>query len=165
MGGSQTKCCEINCRKVNMLREKTRILQQKLDEMICLRETESQVHGQEIMVHALTESEWKQQRKLLQRELKMLNKVQAEWKRMYLAVKIELDNIINTASTTHQGGCWREDELRREARAKDETIQLLQAHIASIRLQQSRREREDDILRQSLRIITHNKKKPNLLHH
>ncbi|MFS8005878.1 hypothetical protein Hanom_Chr13g01242561 [Helianthus anomalus] len=177
MGGSQTKYCESSrCGEVKMLREKTKILQQKLDEVMCLRETESQVHDQEMMVHALKESEWKQERKWLQREVKRLveektrkremmaieKKQQLEaverWKRLYLAIKTELDNLVS-----HQGaGCWAEegeDELRREVRAKDETIQLLQAHIASIEQQQSRREREVDILRQSLRIITHNRRK------
>ncbi|KAI3756030.1 hypothetical protein L1987_55842 [Smallanthus sonchifolius] len=177
MGGShsQTKCESTSCRRdLKMFREKTKILQQKLDEMMCLRETESHVHDQEIMVHALKESEWRQERKWLQREVKRLKKnlVQQKtrksemetkeeavekWKRLYLEIKIELDNLIN--KTTHQGGRWREDELRREMRAKDETIQLLQDHIASIEQQWSRREREVDILRQSLRIITHNNKK------
>nr|GFD51620.1 hypothetical protein [Tanacetum cinerariifolium] len=61
-------------------------------------------------------------------------------------------------------GCRREegeyliDELRREVRAKEETIELLQAHIASIEQQESRRQHEVDILRQSLRIMSHKKK-------
>ncbi|KAJ0903440.1 hypothetical protein HanPSC8_Chr07g0269871 [Helianthus annuus] len=183
MGGSQTKYCESSsrCGEVKMLREKTKILQQKLDEVMCLRETESQVHDQEMMVHALKESEWKQERKWLQREVKRLKKLVEEktrkremmaiekkqqleaverWKRLYLAIKTELDNLVS-----HQGaGCWT-DELRREVRAKDETIQLLQAHIASIEQQQSRREREVDILRQSLRIINRKKKPIIYLQH
>nr|GEV28392.1 hypothetical protein [Tanacetum cinerariifolium] len=112
------------------------------------------------MVHALKESEWKRERKWLQKEVKRQKKVSEEreqrnrrkeimvlektsekvvlreleqmredraqrdeavekWKRLYLAIKIELDNLINK---THQGeiGCRREegeyliDELRRE---------------------------------------------------
>ncbi|GKA65768.1 hypothetical protein Tco_0765475 [Tanacetum coccineum] len=203
MGGSQTKG-HANGREVRILREKTKLLQQKLDEMMCLRETENEVHDQEVMVHALKESEWKRERKWLQKEVKRQKKVSEEreqrnrrkemmvlektsekvvlheleqmredraqrdeavekWKRLYLAIKIELDNLINK---THQGeiGCWREegeyliDELRREVRAKEETIELLQAHIASIEQQESKRQREVDILRQSLRIMSHKKK-------
>ncbi|XP_076924520.1 uncharacterized protein LOC143586993 [Bidens hawaiensis] len=169
MGASQTKYCETNrCAEVKMLRDKTKILQQKLDEMMRLRETESQVHDQELMVHALKESEWKQERRWLQRELKkqktrkreMMERDEAvkKWKRLYLAIKTELDQLI-----AHQGGCGccREDELKRDqVKAKDETIQLLHAHIASLQQQCLRRERELDILRQSLRIITHSNNKP-----
>ncbi|KVH91042.1 centrosome-associated protein CEP250-like [Cynara cardunculus var. scolymus] len=195
MGGSQTKSHANGC-EVRILREKTKLLQQKLDEMMYLRETESQVYEQEIMVHALKESEWKRDRKWLQREVKKLRKALEErnrgrqmmamgkktdlafdqmreeraqrdeavekWKRLYLAIKIELDNLINKA---HQGETesWREEEeyltyeLRRELKAKEETIELLQAHIASIEQEESRREREVDILRQSLRIMSHKK--------
>ena len=56
MGGSQTKG-HANGREVRILREKTKLLQQKLDEMMCLRETENEVHDQEVMVHAIKESE------------------------------------------------------------------------------------------------------------
>lgn len=116
MGGSQTKCHGTDYRELKMLREKTKILQQKLDEMMCLREIESQAHDQEIMVNALKESEWKQERKWLQREVKRLKIVQEntmkkemmankeaveKWKRLYLAIKIELDNLIN--KTANQG--------------------------------------------------------------
>jgi len=116
MGGSQTKCHATNYRELKMLKEKTNILQQKLEEMMCLREIESQAHDQEIMVNALKESEWKQERKWLQREVKRLKIVQEntikkemmvnkeaveKWKRLYLSIKIELDNLIN--KTTNQG--------------------------------------------------------------
>ncbi|KAJ9555623.1 hypothetical protein OSB04_010237 [Centaurea solstitialis] len=198
MGGSQTKSRHhaTNGCELRILREKTKLLQEKLDEMMYLRETESQVYEQELMVHALKESKWKQDRKWLQREVKKLKKALEErssrdevgkqidfafeqmreeraqrdeavekWKRLYLAIKIELDNLINN---THQAGettaSWREEEeylayeLRRELKAKEETIELLQAHIASIEQEESRRGRELDILRQSLRIMSHKKK-------
>lgn len=145
MGSSQTKVQGqglANGREVRILREKTKLLQQKLDEMMCLRETESEMHDQEIMVHALKESEWKRERKWLQKEVKTLKKVVEEkeernrrremmrtenkktqkmvlheleqmkedraqrdeavekWKRLYLAIKIELDSLIQK---THQG--------------------------------------------------------------
>ncbi|KAL4591022.1 hypothetical protein LXL04_003970 [Taraxacum kok-saghyz] len=204
-GGHHGNGCE-----VRILREKTKLLQQKLEEVMSLRGTENEVYEQEMMVHALKESEWKQERKWLQREVKRLKKVMEEkeqrnrrrdtvliekksekmafqelqtdlvleqmreererrdeavekWKRLYLAIKIELDNLINT---THEGKpiSWREEEeyvmneLQKELRAKEETIELLQAHIASIEQQESKKERELDILRQSLRIMNHRKK-------
>lgn len=47
------------------------------------------------------------------------------------------------------------DEIQREVKAKEEHIEILQSRLASMEQQESRREREMDILRQSLRIMTH----------
>ncbi|XP_052189158.1 uncharacterized protein LOC127799287 [Diospyros lotus] len=85
-----------------------------------------------------------------------------KWKRLYLAIKIELDDLIQR---THQGERWRwkaeeEEPLRQELKAKEETIALLQARLASVEKEGARRDREVDILRQSLRIVTHKKKQP-----
>ena len=50
--------------------------------------------------------------------------------------------------------------MRQELKAKEETIALLQARLASVEKEGARRDREVDILRQSLRIVTHKKKQP-----
>lgn len=49
-------------------------------------------------------------------------------------------------------------ELQKELVAKEKTIELQQTQIASIKQEESKREREIDILRQSLKIMCHNKK-------
>lgn len=49
-------------------------------------------------------------------------------------------------------------ELKKELTAKEERIELLQAKLASMEHQESKREREMDILRQSLRIMSHKKR-------
>lgn len=52
------------------------------------------------------------------------------------------------------------EELQQELRAKEETIENLQTRLASMEQEKSKREREIDILRQSLKIMSH-KKKPS----
>ena len=81
-----------------------------------------------------------------------------KWKMLYLAIKHELDDLIKR---THEGTLyWRVEEedfmedVQREMKAKDETIQVLKAQIASMEDEEYKRKREIDILRQSLRIMT-----------
>lgn len=53
-------------------------------------------------------------------------------------------------------------ELKQELAAKEERIELLQAKLASMEHQELRREREMDILRQSLRIMSHQRRPTKL---
>uniref|UniRef100_A0A803MUC1 Uncharacterized protein n=1 Tax=Chenopodium quinoa TaxID=63459 RepID=A0A803MUC1_CHEQI len=83
-----------------------------------------------------------------------------KWKMLYLAIKHELDDLIQR---THEGTLnWRADEeelmedLQRELKARDETIQVLKAQLASMEDEEYKRKREVDILRQSLRIMSIN---------
>ena len=50
------------------------------------------------------------------------------------------------------------EKLQRELNAKQETIEILKARLASMEEEEAKREREVDILRQSLRIISNKKK-------
>ncbi|KAL9272520.1 hypothetical protein AKJ16_DCAP22094 [Drosera capensis] len=87
-----------------------------------------------------------------------------KWKMLYLAIKNELDDLIER--THQQGGaiCWRGAEenfteaLKRELNTKDEKIQALKAQIAAMEQEEYKRKREFDILRQSLRIVTNKTK-------
>ncbi|KAI3430113.1 uncharacterized protein J3R85_008256 [Psidium guajava] len=83
-----------------------------------------------------------------------------KWKQLYLAIKIELDDLIQT---THCGEgllCWKPEggqmveELKRELRAREETIEALKSQLASLEQDKRKSERETDILRQSLRIMS-----------
>ena len=49
------------------------------------------------------------------------------------------------------------EDLHRELKAKEETIEVLKARLASMEKDEVQREREVDILRQSLRIISNKK--------
>lgn len=53
-------------------------------------------------------------------------------------------------------------ELKQELTAKEERIELLQAKLASMEDQELKREREMDILRQSLRIMSHRRRPTKL---
>ncbi|KAF5452597.1 hypothetical protein F2P56_027573 [Juglans regia] len=84
-----------------------------------------------------------------------------KWKQLYLAIKMELDDLIQR---THHGEVqyyWKAEEeeeliqeLQRELHAKEETIRGLKARMSSMEHEEYSKEREIDILRQSLRIMS-----------
>ncbi|XP_042513604.1 uncharacterized protein LOC122088404 [Macadamia integrifolia] len=85
-----------------------------------------------------------------------------KWKKLYLSIKTELDTLIHRA---HQGdGLYlREEEdtirvLKTELKGKEETIQDLKARVAVMEKEGIKKEREIDILRQSLRIMSSKRK-------
>ncbi|KAK2643824.1 hypothetical protein Ddye_019019 [Dipteronia dyeriana] len=87
-----------------------------------------------------------------------------KWKHLYLAIKTELDHLIHT---THNGDgvVYRRAEeeetireLRMEVKDKEESMEALRAQLASTEQEVYRRERDIDILRQSLKITSCNKK-------
>ncbi|XP_068654004.1 uncharacterized protein [Aristolochia californica] len=84
-----------------------------------------------------------------------------KWKRLYLAIKTELDDLI---LKTRQGERlrWGAEEdlinkLYRQLKAKEEMAEALTVRLADIEKEAARREREMDILRQSLRIMSNSK--------
>lgn len=50
------------------------------------------------------------------------------------------------------------EDIRKELKAKDETIEVLRAQLTSMEQNECRRNREMDILRQSLKIMSSKKK-------
>ncbi|KAK0607255.1 hypothetical protein LWI29_012192 [Acer saccharum] len=87
-----------------------------------------------------------------------------KWKHLYLAIKTELDHLIHT---THNGDgvVYRRaeeeetiQELRMEVKEKEESMEALKAQLASTEQEVYRRERDIDILRQSLKIMSYDKK-------
>ncbi|XP_068667030.1 uncharacterized protein [Aristolochia californica] len=84
-----------------------------------------------------------------------------KWKRLYLAIKTELDDLI--LKTRHGERLWRGREkdlingLRRQLKAKEEMAEDLRDRIGDMVNEAARRDREVDILRQSLRIISNSK--------
>ncbi|KAK4421668.1 hypothetical protein Salat_2117400 [Sesamum alatum] len=87
-----------------------------------------------------------------------------KWKQLYFAIKVELDDLIRKMHQEERLICWKTDEeemlieLNKELQTKEERIELLQAKLASMEDQELKREREVDILRQSLRIMSHKKR-------
>ncbi|KAI9078777.1 hypothetical protein K1719_039235 [Acacia pycnantha] len=81
-----------------------------------------------------------------------------KWKQLYLAIKTELDDLIQR--TYGDGLLWKAEEdeiqmenLKRELQERDETIQALKAQLGSMENEKNRTETEFDMLRQSLRIM------------
>ncbi|KAK4354878.1 hypothetical protein RND71_027072 [Anisodus tanguticus] len=215
MGSLQTKDdkSNLNAKIIEGLKYKVRLLQDEVNEIMCIRENECQVYQQEMIIFALKEAEWKQEKKKLKEEVNNLKKkledykeedkfrgvenqemvsgkcdnkechmlvrnslleqimVEAirrdeaieKWKNLYFVIKNELDELIQR---TNQGErlCWRTEEvelledLHMELKAKVEAVAYLKEKIASMEKQELKRDREIDILRQSLKIMSYNKK-------
>ncbi|KAJ8763930.1 hypothetical protein K2173_003712 [Erythroxylum novogranatense] len=91
-----------------------------------------------------------------------------KWKRLYLAIKNELDDLIQK---THRGDglYWRAEEeqmieeLKVELEAKERTIEDLKAQLAFAEKEGFKRARELDLLRQSLRITSTARKPPSFV--
>ncbi|KAG8372795.1 hypothetical protein BUALT_Bualt12G0104100 [Buddleja alternifolia] len=204
MGSSQTKH-KINSpseKVVEGLKNKVRVLQGEINEIMCIRESENQVYERELMVFAFKQAEWKTERKRLKDELKKMSKILEEkeegklrlgmesrdhfeknewefvsilehikeeqarrdetvekWKQLYFAIKVELDHLIQRTHHQEERVCWEteEEDLLMQLKAKEERIEALEAKLGLMEQQEHKREREMDILRQSLRIMCHNK--------
>ncbi|KAL6189348.1 hypothetical protein ACLB2K_040737 [Fragaria x ananassa] len=82
-----------------------------------------------------------------------------KWKQLYLAIKMELDDLIQRTDCGN-GLYWKAEEdiileeLKGQLKAKEEIIASLNSKIATMENEQYKREREIDILRQSLRIMS-----------
>ncbi|KAG0494149.1 hypothetical protein HPP92_005143 [Vanilla planifolia] len=81
-----------------------------------------------------------------------------KWKQLYLAIKKELDELIRR--TAEGGRCCFGDEgvvvdwLQAELKAKEDALDALEVKLLAVEKEVARREREIDILRQSLRILS-----------
>ncbi|KAL4295707.1 hypothetical protein GQ457_12G001620 [Hibiscus cannabinus] len=85
------------------------------------------------------------------------DEVVEKWKQLYLAIRTELDDLIQT---THGDVIyWKTEEeemmeeMKKELKNKEETIKTLRAQITSMEKEGFKRKREMDILKQSLRIL------------
>ncbi|XP_077210382.1 uncharacterized protein LOC143845861 [Tasmannia lanceolata] len=86
-----------------------------------------------------------------------------KWKRLYLAIKAELDNLIHRTCQGERLWWGTEDEymmegLHKELKAKEATVVALKEQLLAMEKEGAKREREVDILRQSLRIMSSTKK-------
>ncbi|XP_034914685.1 uncharacterized protein [Populus alba] len=83
-----------------------------------------------------------------------------KWKKLYLAIKAELDDLI---LRTHRDGLYRRaeeemiEELKMEVKAKEGCIKELKARLVFVENEEYSRAREVDILRQSLKIMSSRK--------
>ncbi|CAE6198723.1 unnamed protein product [Arabidopsis arenosa] len=123
------------------LREEVKSLRQKMEEK---EEAKAKQH----------EWEWVVEQMCLERAVR--EEAVERWKQLYFAIKNELDDLIHTT----YGEALRQkpqeeivQELRKEVKVRGETIETLKGRIALMEKQQNGKEREIDLLRQSLRIL------------
>ncbi|CAK8570651.1 unnamed protein product [Lathyrus sativus] len=212
MGGSASASVSKNKEKkcpqkqVKNLKEKVRILQDEIKEMVCEREKESRNYEREIMVFTFKEGDWKQEMKKMREEVKRLRELVKEkeekiremeeegmvekncekewelmgtklliqemkeergrrdeavekWKQLYLAIKNELDDLIQR-TYDGDGVYWKTEEndiqienLKNELQEKEESMKSLKAKLVCVEKERYKQEREFDLLRQSLRIM------------
>ncbi|XP_042437697.1 translation initiation factor IF-2-like [Zingiber officinale] len=88
--------------------------------------------------------------------------VAGKWKQLYVAIKTELDELIQRTPQgerfyfgSEQGMIGR---LRKELKTKEDTMETLKSRVKAMEQEASKRDREIDILKQSLRILSNNKK-------
>ncbi|KAG2306856.1 hypothetical protein Bca4012_084186 [Brassica carinata] len=97
-----------------------------------------------------------------------------KWKQLYLAIKNELDHLIIHTTSSSSGEAIKQrqlegkgeeeaiktvEKLRDEVRVKENTIETLKEKIALMDREKYEKEREIDLLRQSLRILGSKKNK------
>ncbi|KAF2314093.1 hypothetical protein GH714_022130 [Hevea brasiliensis] len=144
------------------LTEKVRLLQEDIKAIMYEREKESRAYERDMMVFAFKEAEWKQERKRLKEEVKRLRKMLEEKE---VRIRETEDGLVGRKARKighfqGDGLYWKAEEedmieeLKMEAKAKDEIIEELKARIALVEHEEYKRAREVDILRQSLRIVS-----------
>ncbi|KAG4953857.1 hypothetical protein AAZX31_14G106500 [Glycine max] len=82
-----------------------------------------------------------------------------KWKQLYLAIKTELDELIQR-TYDGDGLYWKVEEndiqmenMKKELQEKEETIKALKTQLLSMEKEKYKKEGEFDLLRQSLRIM------------
>ncbi|GMI71780.1 ANTHER DEHISCENCE REPRESSOR [Hibiscus trionum] len=128
------------CKEVEWVKEEVKMLREMVEEK------EEKIKGMEGVEKS--EKGWP-----LLEERARRDEVVEKWKQLYLAIKTELDYLIQT---THGDAIyWKaeEEEMIEEMKKELKTIEALRARIASMEKEGFERKREMDILKQSLRIL------------
>uniref|UniRef100_A0A1J3FKB9 Uncharacterized protein n=2 Tax=Noccaea caerulescens TaxID=107243 RepID=A0A1J3FKB9_NOCCA len=126
------------------LREEVKRLRKKVEEKEEAKEKQN-------------EWEWVVEQMCLERAVR--EEAVERWKKLYFAIKNELDDLIHTTygetlrQKPQEEGLKTVQELRKEVKVREETIETLKRRIALMDKQRNEKEREIDLLRQSLRIL------------
>ncbi|KAH8495516.1 hypothetical protein H0E87_018620 [Populus deltoides] len=80
-----------------------------------------------------------------------------KWKKLYLAIKAELDDLIQKDGLYRRAEEDMIEELKMEVKAKEGCIKELKARLVFVENEEYSRAREVDILRQSLKIMSSRK--------
>ncbi|PKA58755.1 hypothetical protein AXF42_Ash000848 [Apostasia shenzhenica] len=185
MGAAVSNCCAKHFLEPAELRLRLRIIEEELKEMRREKEEEEKIFASEwrkqqeevARLRRMEAAAEEQRVRSLERELAAAAAARKEkemkeehlrgaaiekWKQLYLAIKKELDELLQR--TGGEKFLWASEHglavesLQRELRAKEEAVEGLEAKLAASEKEAARREREVDILRQSLRILSSRQK-------
>ncbi|WOL19279.1 golgin subfamily A member 6-like protein 22 [Canna indica] len=86
-----------------------------------------------------------------------------KWKQLYLTIKTELDDLIRRTREGERFGWVSEEnvmieQLQTELREMEKSMEALRSHIAVLQKEAAKKDREIDILRQCLRILSSKKR-------
>ncbi|KAF8388316.1 hypothetical protein HHK36_026982 [Tetracentron sinense] len=159
-------------RERKRLREEVKRLRKRLEE------AEERIGGimeGEMVVGGRSENEWqmlgtKVLVEHMREEQARRDAAVEKWKRLYLSIKTDLNDLINRAQQGEKMYMAEKEEnmmegLQRELKDKEETIRVLKERLAAIEQEESKKEREMDILRQSLQITSNRKKAISVTKH
>ncbi|XP_031483981.1 uncharacterized protein LOC116253344 [Nymphaea colorata] len=138
--------------------QEKKFLEEEINALASCCEQQSKSEGLQLL--ELTECEWSQILVEQIKEQKQREEAVEKWKRLYLAIKNELDHLIQATtilSSAHQGEErlvleWMKEEMK----AKEDLNEGLKAKVVEMEKASAKREREVDILRQSIRIMNTN---------
>lgn len=98
---------------VEGLKNKVRLLQGEIHEIMCIRETESQAYERELIAFAFKQAEWKRERKRLKEEAKKIMEERQDHKLM----------MQRCCMTRENKCCCILDHSKDEQSRRDETIE------------------------------------------
>lgn len=135
-----------------VLREKVRQLQEEMSEMVCERKKESAAHERDMMVFTFKEAEWKQEKKKMREEVKMLRKMVEVKEERIRGTEVrgvskkssgdnneELDVLLGSSSAAN----LLFEQMREERARRDETVEKWKQLYLAIKIEL------DDLIRRT----------------
>lgn len=124
MGGYQTKDRNVaRSEVVEGLKHKVKLLQEEVNEIICLRDAEIQAYEREMMVFAFKEAEWKKEKKKLRKEMKQLKKRLEHGEERFKGTENELIGDKSGKEWQFMGPSFLFEQIRVEQARRDDAIE------------------------------------------
>lgn len=121
---------------VSGLREKVRNIQEEMSGMVCERKKESAAYERDMMVFAFKEAEWKQEKKKMREEVKMLRKTVEEKEERIRGIE---DAGVGAGSNKSGGEKEWEvllaEQMREERARRDETVEKWKQLYLAIKME------------------------------
>lgn len=135
-----------------VLREKVRHLQEEMSEMVCERKKESAAYERDMMVFTFKEAEWKQEKKKMREEVKMLRKMVEVKEERFRGIE---DRGVSKKSSGEKNEEWDAllgssgaanllfEQMREERARRDETVEKWKQLYLAIKIEL------DDLIRRT----------------